>query len=110
MFEVGRMYDRRRDIHGPYGGSWQSGIAPSGNWPLVFLFTGQSGAKYGYDDEQIENGVFLYTGEGQVGHMSFSRSNNRAIRDHAKDGRDLHLFEKGKEGYYTYLGQFACSS
>jgi 5-methylcytosine-specific restriction protein A len=41
--------------------------------------------------------------------MSFSRG-NRAIRDHAKDGRDLHLFEKGKGGDYTYLGHFAWSS
>jgi 5-methylcytosine-specific restriction protein A len=67
VFEIGRVYHRRRDIHGPYGGSWQSGIAPSGDWPLVFLFTGQSGAKYGYDDERTEHGVFLYTGEGQRG-------------------------------------------
>ena len=79
------MYHRRRDIHSPYEGSWQSGIAPSGDWPLVLLFTGQSGAKYGYDDERTEHGVFLYTGEGQEGHMSFSRG-NRDIRDHAKDG------------------------
>jgi 5-methylcytosine-specific restriction enzyme A len=41
--------------------------------------------------------------------MSFSRG-NRAIRDHTKDGRDLHLFEKGKGGDYTYLGRFAYSS
>ncbi len=41
--------------------------------------------------------------------MSFTRG-NRAIRDHTIDGRDLHLFEKGKGGDYTYLGRFACSS
>jgi hypothetical protein len=55
VFEIGRVYHRRRDIHGPYGGSWQSGIAPSGDWPLVFLFTGQSAAKCGYDDERTEH-------------------------------------------------------
>jgi len=50
-----------------------------------------------------------YAGEGQEGHRSFSRG-NRAIRDHAKDGRDPHLFERGKGGDYTYLGHFASSS
>ena len=58
-FEVGRVYDRRRDIHGPYGGSWQSGIAPSAEWPLVFLFIGQSGERYGYEDRWTDEGVFL---------------------------------------------------
>jgi 5-methylcytosine-specific restriction enzyme A len=110
VFEVGSVYDRRRDIHGPYGGSWQSGIAPSREWPLVFLFTGQSGAQYGYEDEWDENGVFHYTGEGQSGDMNFERG-NRAVRDHVKDGRDLHLFEdQGKGEGYRYLGRFACST
>ena len=27
MFEIGQVYDRRREIHGPYGGQWQSGIS-----------------------------------------------------------------------------------
>ncbi len=107
-FEVGRVYDRRRDIHGPYGGSRQSGIAPSAEWPLVFLFTGQSGERYGYEDRRTEDGVFLYTGEGQVGDMEFVRG-NRAVRDHAEEGRDLHLFESlGKGKGCRYLGLFAC--
>ncbi|MDP9475371.1 MAG: HNH endonuclease [Actinomycetota bacterium] len=107
-FEVRRVYDRRRDIHGPYGGSWQSGIAPSAEWPLVFLFTGQSGERYGYEDRWTDDGVFLYTGEGQVGDMGFVRG-NRAVRDHAEDGRDLHLFEAlGKGRGCRYLGVFAC--
>jgi len=110
MFEVGRIYDRRCDIHAPYGDSWQSGISPSADWPFVFLFSGESGTRYGYQDGWDDNGVFLYTGEGQVGHMEFSRG-NRALRDHAADGKDLHLFESlGKGKGCRYMGMFACSS
>ena len=108
MFEVGQVYDRRRDIHGPYGGQWQSGISTPADQPFIFLFTGESGEQYGYEDGWDENGVFLYTGEGQVGDMEFTRG-NRAIRDHAADGKDLHLFESlGKGQGYRYLGMFVC--
>lgn len=110
MFEVGRTYDRRNEIHDPYGGQWQGGISTPGDWPLVFLFTGKSGEQYGYKDGWDENGVFLYTGEGQVGHMEF-KAGNRAIRDHTMAGKDLHLFEsQGKGKGYRYVGRFASSS
>jgi 5-methylcytosine-specific restriction protein A len=66
---------------------------------------------HGYRDgweENDENGVFLYTGEGQVGDMEFVRG-NVAIRDHAIDGKDLHLFEtRGKGDGCRYLGLFEC--
>ena len=75
-----------------------------------FLFTGESGEQYGYEDGWDENGVFLYTGEGQVGPMGFVRG-NRAIKDHAIDGKDLHLFQAlGKGQGYRYVGRFSCSS
>lgn len=92
MFEVGQVYDRRREIHGPYRGQWQSGISTPADRPFIFLFTGETGEQYGYRDGWEENGVFLYTGEGQVEDQQFTHG-NRAIRDHAKDGKDLHLFE-----------------
>ena len=108
MFEVGEVYNRRSDIHGPYGGQWQGGISTPSRWPLIFLFTGESGEQYGYEDGWDENGVFLYTGEGQVGKMEFVRG-NRAIRDHALDGKDLHLFQSLSKGAgYRYLGRFTC--
>ncbi len=110
MFEVGRTYDRRNEIHGPYSGQQQGGISTPKDQPLVFLFTGESGEQYGYRDGWDKNGVFLYTGEGQVGDMQF-RAGNRAIRDHAMEGKDLHLFESlGKGKGYRYLGRFASST
>lgn len=54
-------------------------------------------------------GVFLYVGEGQRGNMQFVRG-NKAIRDHAIDGKELLLFEALKRsGAYRYAGKFACA-
>src|SRR5690606_40503209 len=90
-FEVGRVYQRKDDIHIPFGGSRQSGISPSAQVPAVFIFTGDSGEQYGYSDHLDEHGVFHYTGEGQVGDMQL-KSGNAAIAYHAKNGKSLHLF------------------
>jgi len=110
MFEVGRVYDRRTEVHERYGGQWQGGISTPRKRPFVLLFTSQAGEQYGYEDGWDANGVFLYTGEGQVGDQAFTRG-NQAIRDHAKEGKDLHLFESlGKGKGYRYLGMFACST
>jgi 5-methylcytosine-specific restriction protein A len=106
-FEEGRTYHRVRDIHEVFGGQERGGIATPQNAPFVFLFTGESGAQYGYEDGFREDRSFGYTGEGQVGDMQFIRG-NRAIRDHVADGRDLMLFDKAKEkGFYRYIGAFA---
>jgi 5-methylcytosine-specific restriction enzyme A len=106
-FEVGRRYNRRADIHVPFGGSRQSGVSPSRSSPAIFIFTGESGAQFGYEDSFDANGVFSYTGEGQVGDMKFTKG-NLAIREHAKTGRSLHLFRSlsGGKGH-EYLGEFA---
>jgi hypothetical protein len=101
-FVVGHEYNRRDDIHLNYGGSRQSGISSSSACPAIFLFTGDTGEQYGYRDDFDSEDVFSYTGEGQVGDMEF-KAGNRAIRDHAVDGRALYLFRsqgKGKSQRY----------
>jgi hypothetical protein len=90
-FEVGRTY-RRRDIHAGHGGQQQGGISTPQGRPYLLLFTG-TGEHYGYHDGWDKNGVFLYSGEGQIGDMKFT-GGNKAIRDHSKNGKDLHLFEQ----------------
>ena len=110
MFEVGRVYNRRKEIHAPYGGQQQGGISTPSAKPFIFLFTGDEGEAFGYHDDWDENGVFRYTGEGQVGPMEFD-GGNRAIRDHALNGKDLHLFQKtARSGLVRYVGQFSCPS
>jgi 5-methylcytosine-specific restriction protein A len=106
-FEVGRVYSRWADIHRLYGGQQQGGISTPTRFPCLFLFTGPSGEQHGYRDGWNDDGVFLYTGEGQLGDMEFIRG-NLAIRDQVANGRDLHLFESlGREGYRC-LGRFDC--
>lgn len=104
-FEIGKIYDRRTQINGPFGGSGQSGISASAQVPAVFLFTGASGRQFGYHDRE-EGGVFYYCGEGQEGNMTFVRG-NAAVRDHVADGRALHLFETERRGQ-RYLGEYVC--
>jgi 5-methylcytosine-specific restriction enzyme A len=107
ILEVGRLY-RRRDLHEIYGGQQQGGISTPSGRPYVLLFTG-TGENYGYHDGWDKNGVFLYSGEGQIGDMQF-RGGNKAIRSHSQDGKDLLLFEQLGKGQVRYLGCFACST
>ncbi len=108
-FEVGNIYNRQQDIHQVFGGQERGGIATPDGVPYVFLFTGETGEQYGYSDGWRPDGIFGYTGEGQLGHMEFVRG-NRAIRDHLANGRDLLLFEATKEkGKYRFRGCFGCA-
>lgn len=108
-FEVGHLYNRLRDIH-QFGGQRQGGISTPAKQPFVFLFTGETGNQYGYKDGWSKDGVFLYTGEGQIGDMKFV-GGNKAIRDHVPNGKDLLLFEAlGKGKGYRYQGSFASTT
>jgi len=105
MFVFGQAY-KRTDLHNKYGGQRQGGASTPKNHPFIFLFTGQSGERYGYRDDW-EAGLFRYTGEGQSGDMKFERG-NKAILDHSKDGKALYLFEQIQKGYVRFKGQFTC--
>ncbi|AKK00035.1 HNH endonuclease [Pseudomonas sp. MS646] len=106
-FVKGQVYDRQTEIHDLFGGSRQSGISPSAQSPAVFIFTGDSGAQYGYADEYDDNGVFAYTGEGQSSDMTLTKG-NLAIIQHANKGKALHLFEAlGKSLGQRYIGEFS---
>ena len=65
-FEVGSTYNRRRDIHGTYGGQMQGGICTPKDHPLVIAFTGASGQQHGYADSWTAEGVYRYFGEGHL--------------------------------------------
>jgi len=97
----------RRQLHAALGGIQQSGISPSSLEPLVLLFSDPvSGPQHGYIDGWQQDGFYHYTGEGQHGDQEMVRG-NKAIRDHATAGRELHLFQgQGKGEPVTYTGQF----
>lgn len=95
----------RRELQKRYGGAGQGGIEPSAKTPNVFIFSDpKAGAKYGYVYDQWRDGVFHFTGEGQVGDQ-LMKHGNRAILDHRKRGRALRVFD-GVRGTVTYQGEF----
>src|SRR6476660_3926854 len=96
-FEVGRVYNRRSDIHRRFGGQQQGGIITPSQHPLVIIITGEEGLEHGYADRYRPDGAFEYFGEGQVGHMEMQRG-NRAIAEHSQSGKSLLLFRKTAEG------------
>ena len=104
MFEVGQVYNRRRDLHDRFGGQRQGGMSTPKEHPLIFLFTGEGGAEHGYRDEFRPDGTYWYTGEGQHGDMEFVRA-NRALRDHRQEGKRVHLFEALGAGDVRYIGE-----
>jgi 5-methylcytosine-specific restriction enzyme A len=104
-YEVGRTYNRRRDIHGRFGGQRQGGICTPKDSPVVIAFTGASGRQHGYADGWAAE--YRYFGEGQSGDMSW-KGGNLAIRDHAASGEDLLLFQTLGDGNVRFLMFNAC--
>jgi 5-methylcytosine-specific restriction protein A len=102
-FNPGETY-RRRDLHEKYGGQEQGGISTPAKYPIIMLFTGDSGEQYGYSDGWNTDDIFLYTGEGQVGDMEMIRG-NRAIKDHVENNKVIHLFKNVKTGFVEYMGE-----
>ncbi|WP_200603895.1 HNH endonuclease [Pseudomonas sp. S44] len=108
QFKIGAVYDRPTEINGPFGGSLQNGISVSASHATIFIFSGESGKQFGYDDGW-NGGVYFYTGQGQRDDMVL-KGGNQAIAEHALDGRTLHLFESlGKSKGYRYEGKFSCA-
>lgn len=108
LFKRGHIYNRRQDLHDKFGGQRQGGISTPSNHPFIMLFTGETGEAHGYRDGWTSNGKFSYTGEGQYGDMIFIRG-NKAIRDHAVNGKELHLFKILGKGQVEYVGEMRCT-
>ena len=97
---------KRAELHARYGGRRQGGISPSRSSSNVFLFAdAATGRLHGYlYDGARSDGFYHYTGEGQRGDQQMVQG-NRAVRDHAAEGRDICLFEVDR-GIAKYVGRF----
>lgn len=96
----------RSDLHDSLGGQTQSRISPSSVAPLVMVFI-QPVDQYGGVDGWCEDGTFHCSGEGASGDQVMRRG-NKAIRESAEDGREIHVFlEAGKGKPVTYIGRFS---
>lgn len=103
--EVGTSYNRW-ELHDEFGGQRYRGIATPADYPAVFIFTGDSGEAYGYEDEFQDDGSFWYTGEGAEGDMEME-DGNAAIREHRSHNESLHLFEDTEHPWIVnYVGQY----
>lgn len=100
---LGEIY-KRSHIHDLYGGNRQSGISPSAKEPYIFIFTGSTGAQYGYKDQWLNDDVFSYSGEGQTGDMRFTKG-NLALREHLQSGRRVFLFQYKAKGLVEYVSE-----
>jgi 5-methylcytosine-specific restriction protein A len=107
-FEIGRVYNRRADIHARFGGQQQGGIITPAQHPLVLIITGEEGLEHGYADRYRADGVFEYFGEGQVGDMRV-RAGNLAIAEHSAQGKGLLLFRKTSHGL-RFEGEMVCEN
>lgn len=106
-FIPGQTYIRAA-LHDHYGGSRQSGISPCPQSNMIMIFSGSAGTQYGYHDTWSEDkSRFFYTGEGQIGDMTYSRG-NKAIRDHLKNGMEIHLFKYVDRGTVVYEDRMVC--
>ena len=105
MFEKGKTY-RRSDLHDKYGGQRQGGISTPKEYPIILLFTSESGEEFGYVDGFKTNNIYWYTGEGQIGDMHFIRG-NKAIRDSNKNKKSIHVFKYISTGMVQYIGEMS---
>ncbi len=95
---------KRSLIHDEFGGNRQGGISPSAKVPFIFIFSGKSGAQYGYKDGWDNKNVFSYTGEGQEGDMQFVKG-NLALRDHKERGKQVFLFESDETAFVKFVSE-----
>lgn len=95
---------KRSLIHDEYGGNRQSGISPSAINPFIFIFSGKSGAQYGYRDGWDNKNIFSYTGEGQEGDMQFIKG-NLALREHKERGKRVFLFESEGNSFVKFVSE-----
>lgn len=95
---------KRSLIHDEYGGNRQGGISPSAKVPYIFIFSGKSGAQYGYRDGWDNYNIFSYTGEGQAGDMQFIRG-NLALKEHLNIGKRVFLFEIEGAGLIKFISE-----
>ena len=96
---------KRAELHDKYGGNEQGGISNCAGHPTIFIFTGSSGEQYGYQDGWDSEGYYRYTGQGQIGDMTFTRG-NKALLEHIENKKKVFLFEKtNQSGFWKFIDE-----
>lgn len=82
--------------------SKQGGMRKSNTTNTLVLISKQTGSSV-YHDTWVDN-MLHYTGMGQEGDQKLDFAQNRTLKDSAKNGVTVHLFEVFKDTEYTYAG------
>lgn len=82
--------------------SKQGGMRKSNTTNTLILISKQTGKSI-YHDTWVDN-MLHYTGMGQEGDQKLDFAQNRTLKDSAKNGVIVHLFEVFKDTEYTYAG------
>lgn len=85
----------------PYG----RGINPTDSTVVLISVIKKGGGYFVYHDKWSANGDYIYSGEGKVGDQIMAKG-NLAIKNAARDGREIHLFVKFSPQEYYYQGVF----
>ncbi|WP_307145479.1 HNH endonuclease [Rhizobium tibeticum] len=105
-FERGKSYNRKKDIHGQFGGQQQGGIITPAGAHVVIAITGSRGGQHGYHDRPLPDGSFEYYGAGQRGDMEL-KDRNRRLFEHSQDAKSLLLFEEERRSL-RFVGEYVC--
>jgi len=113
-FAIGTQY-LRKELHDQFKGYRQHGISTPASESFIFIFTNPESEKYGYSDRFLDNGLFVYSGEGQVGDMTMDGGNERILK-HNENGDSLYVFERigeqngadvvAYDGEYEYVDHY----
>ncbi|MCC6315944.1 MAG: HNH endonuclease [Thermomicrobiales bacterium] len=106
MFKIDQVYERAK-IHDLFGGERQKGISKPASHDFIMLFSGGAEKASGYENGWLDDWRYQYSGEGQSGDMQMT-GGNRAIRDHAPNGKVLYLFERTAPKFYAFRGEMTC--
>ncbi|WP_254768040.1 HNH endonuclease [Salinilacihabitans rarus] len=107
-FVVGERY-LRKELHNQFKGQRQYGISTPSSESFIFIFTDPDSEEHGYSDRFLDNGLFVYSGEGRLGDMTLDGGNERILK-HKENGDSLLVFEKVGEqngaDVVTYDGEY----
>lgn len=106
-FEIGQWY-RRGGLHDTYKGNRQKGISSPKDHPIIFVFTGKPGERFGYEDEFLDDDRLRYTGVGMEGDQKMAGMNAK-LKNHKESGDAVHVFEEVQENpasIVSYVGEY----
>lgn len=100
----GKIYNQH-DLISVFGGSFLRvrGITPINSLNVIILVSFHTG-RARYEDRISENGIIVYTGEGQTGDQKLT-GRNKSIYTAKENGKSLLLFVVRSPSQYTYYGE-----